>query len=172
MPMLPQSRTQRRTDSSSRFSPWFHGHSVMRSERPRAFTIRAPKTWRMQDRVAPDACASPARWIGRRSPSSTRSIIDPTSSPNVGAAPSPPEPHSQPGTPIAGTRYESEEVIGVRGRTRTRPRLALSRPRKKPQHRNSEGRKWCFPGIQTAPVRRKVVGTLSSAVILCLLFTI
>ncbi|KAL8827698.1 MAG: hypothetical protein Q9191_003026 [Dirinaria sp. TL-2023a] len=164
MPVRTQRRTGSSSQASSRFSAWFHGHSVMSGEHSRMF-VGPPKTWRTQDRFA--------NRPGRRSPSSTRSIIDPTSSPNVGSE----SPRSgvfvrsqlQPLSPIPGTRYESEEVVGVQCRTKTRTRLALSRPRMKPRHNND--RRKCFPWIKASPVRRRAMWTLISGILLCVAVT-
>ena len=170
MPLRTRTKTDSSSQISSRFSAWFHGHSVMSSERS-LVSLGTPKTWRTQDRFAPIRCASQANRTSRRSPSSTRSIIDPTSSPNVGAEPRQSgsfEPlQVRPVSPIAGTRYGSEEVVGIQGRTKTRTRLALSRPRKKPRH-NNEARK-CFPDSH---VKRKAIETLVFGSILCVALTI
>ena len=159
--------------TSSRFSAWFHGNSIVGSERSRHF-VHAPKAWRTRGRSeSPNPFTGLGHCSRDRSPSSTRSIIDPTSSPNIGSE------HIQPHaldrssqstlSPIAGTRYEQEEVVGVPGRVRTRTRLALSRPRRN-RSSNKEGRQ-CFPGVKSPKVKRKIIGTLLSGIALGVILT-
>jgi len=158
---------------SSRLSTWFHGRSVVGSERSHNL-VPAPKAWRTRGRSeSPERRTALGPQSDHRSPSSTRSIIDSTSSPNIGTDPAQPNAFDCSSmsllSPIAGTRYEEEEVVGVSGRTRVRARLALSRPRKKTSLK-TQGR-GCFPGVQDRRIKRKIIGTLVSGIALCVILT-
>ena len=171
---IPWSRARAESpQTSTRFSAWFHGNSIVGRE-PSGHFVHAPKAWRTRARSESPELRTGLEHCSRdRSPSSTRSIIDPTSSPNIGGE------HIQSHalhrssqstlSPIAGTRYEQEEVVGVPGRQRTRTRLALSRPRRN-RSSNKEGRK-CFPGVKSPKIKRKIIGTLLSGIALSIMLT-
>ncbi len=157
----------------SRFSTWFHGRSVVGSERSHSL-VPAPKAWRTRGRSeSPERRAPLGPRSDHRSPSSTRSIIDRTSSPNIGTEPAQPDAFDRSSmsllSPIAGTRHEEEEIVGVSGPTRTRTRLALSRPKGKTSLKK-QGR-GCFPGVQDRRIKRKIIGTLVSGIALCVILT-
>lgn len=176
MPLLTSSSDPTRSnlhEPSSRFSAWFHGRSIIGSERSRNF-VHAPKAWRTRGcSQSPDPRTALAHRSSDRSPSSIRSIIDPTSSPNIGSEASRSNnfDHFSQGTlsPIAGTRYEHEQIVGVPGRGRIRTRLALSRPRKR-RSLNEQQRR-CFPTIKNLKIKRKIIGTLASGIALGVILT-
>jgi len=159
--------------ASSRFSAWFHGRSVVGSEQSDNLE-HISKAWRTRGRSqSPERRTALGLRPDHRSPSSTRSMIDPTSSPNIGTEPAQPNAsyrYSMSPLPlITGTRYEEEEMVGVSGRTRLRTRLALSRPKKKTSLKK-QGR-GCFPGVQDRKIKRKIIGTLVSGIALCVILT-
>lgn len=159
--------------ASSRLSTWFHGRSVVGSERSHSLAP-APKAWRTRGRSeSPERRTALGPRSDRRSPSSTRSIFDPTCSPNIGTEPVQPNAFNRsnmsPLSPIAGTRYEEEDIVGVSGRTRVRGRIALSRPKRKTSLKK-QGR-GCFPGVQDRRIKRKIIGTLLSGIALCVILT-
>lgn len=174
MPLSASSRSSTRLGTShpsSRFSTWFHGRSVVGSERSHSL-VPAPKALRTRGRSeSPEHRTALGPRSDHRSPSSTRSIIDPTSSPNIGTEPAQSNAFDRSSTsllsPIAGTRYEVEEVFGVSGLTRVRARVALSRPKKKTSLK-MQGR-GCFPGVEDRRIKRKIIGTLVSGIALCVM---
>ena len=156
----------------SRLSAWFHGHSVLGDDRSRA--SRAPKFQRSRGRATSrDRSTNPTNVSGLRSPSSTRSIIDPTSSPIVGSDPGDSgvlgRIHREEALRIGGTRYDDENIIGATSDGRTTTRLALSRSRKKPSANTP--RRWCFPSFRNNQVKRKAIGCLVSGVLLAIILT-
>lgn len=159
--------------TSSRFSTWFHGRSVVGSERSHHL-VSSPKEWRTRGRSeSPERRAALGLRTEHRSPSSTRSIIDPTSSPNIGSEPVQPNSFDRSNmnlvSPIAATRCVEEDAIGVSGRIRVQTRLALSRPRRETTLKK-QGR-GCFPSVQDRRIKRKIIGTLVSGIALCVILT-
>ena len=155
----------------SRLSSWFHGCSVIGNERPRCYH-RSPKTWRRIGlSTSLDEPLRNSSVSGLRSPSSTRSIIDPSSSPNVGtgtAAPIIISHISRHGSaPLESARYDEEWAMRDVGTTRTR--LALSMPKRKPKA--TKARHQCLPGIQSRQVKRKAIGCLVSGGLLAIILT-
>lgn len=145
--------------TKSRLSAWFHGRSVVGKERSQP-SKRATKTWRRTGLYAsPEIGTDLPTASGLRSPSSTRSIIDPSSSPNVGSGATGCMPQEEP-MRLDFTRYDEDEIVGIAGNPRTRTRLALSRPRRKPQ--NNKPSRECFPCVQNHKLRSKAVGCLVS----------
>ena len=149
--------------TKSRLSAWFHGRSVVGNERSQ-LSQHAIKTWRNTGRyTASEMEIDLPATSGLRSPSSTRSIIDPSSSPNVGSGPAYPSVfrcvRREETRPLEVTRYE-DEILGIAGNPRTRTRLALSRPRSKP--RNNKPSRVCFPRVQNPQLKSKAVGCLIS----------
>ena len=156
-----------------RLSAWFHGHSVIGDNRSRS-SRRARKTWRTRGHsMSPCEPADFVNNSGIRSPSSTRSIIDPASSPNVGSGLASTSVlghmNGEESTSISGTRYDGDRIIGCEGGTRTRTRLALSRPKRKP--RPNPQRRHCFPGFKNRKVKRKAIGCLVSGGLLAIILT-
>ena len=156
----------------SRFSAWFHGHSVIGDERSRA--SRASKFQRSRGRsTTHDRSANPASVSGVRSPSSTRSIIDPTSSPIVGSDPQDSgfldRIHREEAMRIGGTRYDDENVVGATGNSGTRSRLILSRSRRKTAA--NAPRRRCFPSFKNNKVKRKAIGCIVSGGLLAIILT-
>lgn len=161
------------TQGRLRLSAWFHGHSVIGDNRSRS-SRRAPKSWRTRGHsMSPYEPADSVNISGIRSPSSTRSIIDPASSPNVGSGLASTSVlnhmNGEQSTSIGGTRYDGERVIGCEGGTRTRTRLALSRPKRKP--RPNTQRRHCFPGFKNRKVKKKTIGCLVSGGLLAIILT-
>lgn len=155
----------------SRLSAWFHGHSVIGDDRSRA--SRASKFQRSRGRsTSRDRSTNLTNVSGLRSPSSTRSIIDPTSSPIIGSDPGGSgfldRIHREEAPRIGGTRYDDENMTGVTGDSRTRTRLALSRPRRKAAN---TPRRRCFPSFKNDKVKRKAIGCLVSGVLLGITLT-
>lgn len=178
--MLAPSTSQAplRSDSSAcgnlRFSAWFHGHSIIGADRSRPFH-RAPKTCQNRRRSEfRNGSGDLTSISGLRSPSSTRSIIDPTSSPNLGSDPATTDVlnriHTQAAVTIEGLRSVEERIMGVTGDTRTRTRLALSRPRKNPGAKKQRRR--CYPEFRNRNVKRKAIGCLASGIMLAVILTI
>ena len=170
----PWNRTRAHSSqASSRFSAWFHGRSIMGCDHSRGH-LHGPKAWHTRGR---SELSDPRTALGHRSsdrsPSSTRSIIDPTSSPNIGSERGQPDCLGRNGQnallPIAGMRYEPEGMTGVSGRTRIRTRLALSRPTKR---RTSTKRgQGCFSTIKSSKIKRKIIGTLLSGITLAVILS-
>ena len=157
----------------SRFSAWFNGHSVIGDDRSRS-SRRAPKPWRTRGHsTSPYEPADLGNISGIRSPSSTRSIIDPVSSPHIGSGPASPSVlnrmNGEETTSISGTRYGGERIIGVDGGTPARTRLALSRTKRKPTPNTQ--RRQCFPGFKNRKVKRKAIGCLVSGGLLAIILT-
>ena len=149
----------------SKISIWFHGRSVVGNEKR-----RATKTWlNMNPGATSRIHMDLPRTSGLPSPSSTRSLIDPSSSPNLGSDPATsnvlnrmceeePMPHLT-------RRYDEEEHVAMTNSYRTRTRLALSRPRRKPP------RGW-FPRTKSRKLKRKAIGCLISGGLLTAVSTI
>lgn len=157
----------------SRLSAWFHGHSVVGDNISRS-SHRVPKTSRTRGRsTSPFEPADLANISGIRSPSSTRSIIDPASSPDVGSGPASisvlNRMNGGEAATISGTRYDEERTTGVEGGIPTRTRLALSRTRRKP--RPNTRRQQCFPGFKNRRAKRKAIGCLVSGGLLATILT-
>ena len=150
--------------TKSRISAWFHGQSVVGNERPRP-SQRATKTSRSTDLYAfPKIGTDNRAASGLRSPSSTRSMIDPSSSPCVASGPAYPsvfhcmrqEERRQPEV----TRYDEDDILGIGRNPRTRTRLALIRPRSK--RRSRKPSRGCSPSSQKYKLRSESVGCLIS----------
>ena len=156
----------------SRLSAWFHGHSIIGDDR--SWASRAAKFQRSRGRsTSHDRSTNPTRVSGLRSPSSTRSIIDPTSSPIVGSDPGGSgfldRIHREEALQIGGTRYDDENIAGVTGESGTRTRLVLSRPRRKAAA--TTPRRRCFPSFKNNKVKRKAIGCLVSGGLLAIILT-
>ncbi len=168
--MPPPQRTQR-SRAQSRFSAFFHGRSVKTpsSIRTRKAAPTTPIRTPIFDRYRTSATRP-------RSPTSTRSIIDPSSSPLSCAESLPSE--AFPGFAGTAGRLDAAFVPPARllaeGRHLARAvdfsshRRASRRPKKV----EKEARRLCFPGIRNLKIRRKVIGCLISGSILVLVLTI
>ena len=176
--LIPSSsRGRPRRDPSvqgrSILSAWFNGHSVIGDNRSRS-SLLAPKSWRTRGHsTSPYEPADLVNISGIRSPSSTRSIIDPVSSPNVASGPASPNVlnrmNREEMTSVSGTRYGEERIVGIEGGTRIRTRLALSRTKRKPTPNTQ--RRQCFPGFKNRKVKRKAIGCLVSGGLLAIILT-
>lgn len=161
-------RLDLQTRAHSRFSAWFHGRSVVGNENhcaPKTWLNRNPSASSRTEMAFPHAS-------GLRSPSSTRSIIDPISSPNIGsdtATPRVPN-HICEEELMRPDGRISEEGVDIRMATRMRTRLALSRPRRRPQADKTT--RECFPRIKSRKLKRKAIGCLISSSLLAVISTI
>ena len=146
--------------TKSRVSAWFHGRSVVGKEKSQPLQ-RATKSWRSTGLyVSPEMGTNLPTASGLRSPSSTRSIIDPSSSPNRGCSPAFRSMRQEQRRLLEATRYDEDEIVALAGDPRTRTRLALSRTRSNP-HNNKPSR-GCLPRVKNHKVRSKAVGCLTS----------
>ena len=156
----------------SRLSAWFHGHSVIGDDRSRA--SRASKFQRSRGRhTSHDRSTNPTSVSGLRSPSSTRSIIDPTSSPVVGSDSGDSgfhdRMHREEAVQIGGTRYDDENIAGVTSDNGTRTPLVSNRTRRKVAANTPRRR--CFPSLKNNKLKRKAIGCLVSGGLLAIILT-
>ena len=150
--------------TKSRISAWFHGRSVVGNERPQP-SQRAIKILRSTGLYASPEIGTDLRTAsGLRSPSSTRSIIDPSSSPCVASGPAYPSVlhcmRREERRQFEVTGYDEDEIVGITGNPRTRARLALSRPRSK--RRSRKPSRGCSPRVQNHKLGSQSVGCLIS----------
>lgn len=169
MPRPP--RRTRCSRAQSTFSAFFHGHSVITTSNahPRKDDPTAPVRTPIYDRYHTDAARS-------RSPTSTRSLIDPSSSPLSYAESLPSE--ALPGfergagrsemAHIPPSRLPAEDQHPGRAGDLSRHRRA----RRKSKKAEKETRRLCFPGVRNPKIRRKVVGCLISGSLLVTVLTI
>lgn len=121
---------------------------------------------------------SEAHVMGLRSPSSTRSIIDPSASPSSTARSFSPDAseHSRRDLDRQSTAppYLQRESAGVVRAERHLER-ALSRSQRQrtwTSGSKGKGNRTCFPNIRDPKTRRKVLGTIISGVILVIMLSI
>lgn len=158
--------------AQSRFSAFFHGQSVLVRERYRTpqVGLKAANSYRSQRSMAVGNLRRDGP--GSRSRTSTRSLIDPMSSPNS----TPGSPHTEqlwhyrgafftPVSPLAPSpRYASR---------RTGEMNALPTQRASPSRRRKPGKKrGCFSAVEDCQIRRKMIASLISGTLLILLLTI
>ena len=172
---MPRSHSTPRFWARRRYSSFFHGESVVTSTRTRSsahtqkLSIRSQHSSHAQDRQPTS---------GLRSPTSTRSLIDPCSPPS------------------STVRSISPDTFERFRRDFHRPALAHVRPQRTPSGANRaerhlaraifrsqcrqasfetvqvKGGRKCLPTIRSPKIRRKVLGCLVSGGILAVILTI
>ena len=167
MPRPP--RRTRRSGAQTRFSAFFHGRSVIvPSDHARKAVPTAPVRTPIFDSYSTSTLRS-------RSPTSTRSLIDPSSSPLTCTESLPrdsfPGFEGAPGRSnmayIPPARLPIEDQHPARS-AESSPRRAWRRPKKAA----NEKRYLCFSGIRNPKIRRKVIGSLISGCALAIVLTI
>ena len=169
MPRPP--RRTRRSRAQSRFSAFFHGRSVITpSPIPaRKAVPTTPIRTPIFDRYHTSVPRS-------RSPTSTRSLIDPSSSPLRCDESLPSEVF--PGFERASRRLNTSLIptsrlpADDRDPARTAGYSQHGRAWRRPKKVEKEARHLCFPRIRNPRIRRKVIGCLVSGIILVLVLTI
>lgn len=155
--------------AQSRYSAFFHGDSVLTRER-----YRMPKTadpYRPHRHVA-RGHATRERPTPR-SRASTRSLIDPVSSPFS----SPGSPHTEELWHYRGAFFRPVSTLASTPRTTTATHNASQDRDATPHERPSLSRKprqkrGCFSAIQDRQIKHKLIGLLISGALLVLLLTI
>ena len=170
MPRPP--RRPRRSRAQARFSAFFHGRSVIT---PSFAQQRKPVPTTPQIRT-PIYDSYHTRAPRSRSPTSTRSLIDPSASPLSCAESLPSEAFpgfegargSEDRVYIRPSRVPEEEQLTAHRVECSRGRRAWHRPKKV----EKEGRRLCFPGIKNPKIRQKFIGCLVSGSFLVIVLTI
>ena len=169
--MPRSSRISRRSTAQSRFSAFFHGRSVVvpSAVYTRKAVPEAPIRTPIFDRYTTSGSRS-------RSPTSTRSIIDPSSSP-LSCAESLPS-GAFPGFEGAAGRSDMAYILptgpsedhqhAARVVKFSRYRRAWRRPKKVEKGK----RHLCFPYVKDPKIRGKVIGSLISGLALVIILTI
>ena len=156
-----------------RLSSFFHGDSIITNVRKGSHTRKAGSTSERSSQRQSGQNVS-----GLRSPTSTRSLIDPSASPISGTRSISPATfervrrNSQ--RPVATHHRPQEEATGV-----ARAERHLSRALSHPGHvrpliyARKEKRRWtCFPKVYNPEVRRRAIGCVLSGGILVILLSI
>lgn len=152
----------------NRLSSFFHGESSHPSARMRSSHSRQKSNWMLHHPLSTPNGSSQS---GLRSPTSTRSLIDPSASPASSAGSISPEAvgpfqmHTNPPS-IAYVRPQS---FSSEARAERHLARALSHPRRRRSWEGSrpQRRKWtCLPGIGDPKQRKFAIGSLVSGTIL------
>ena len=181
--VMPRSNAQQAW-ARQRYSSFFHGESVVAITRPSTSFRTSPRKSNKTSR-----CSFRARIEESnptlRSPTSTRSLIDPVSPPLTTYSPitsdefAPFQRRDHPNPPpLAHTR--SRRTSGDLRRAERHLERALDRSRRRQGRRrtntvNKAGKtrkRKCFPAVRSPKIRRKIFGSLISAMILSILLII
>lgn len=151
----------------------FHGELYILSTRTRSFPRTQKSSWMSQQNSSNTNSTSQS---GLRSPTSTRSLIDPSASPISSAGTISPgafEPiqmHTNPPS-VAYARPESTHS-GARAERHLSRALNSPLRRNAPQRSGPQRRKWvCLPNINHPKHRRKAIGSLVTGIILALMLS-
>lgn len=159
--------------AQSRFSAFFHGDSIVTKERYRTpqVGLKAANTYHPQAHIARNYLRGDS--VMARSPTSTRSLIDPISSPVSSSG----SPHTEELWHYRGAFFRPVSTLGaaprvmtdIRGGAQDRDTTWEERPSltRKPQPKRG-----CFSAIEDRRVKHKIVGSLVSGSLLVLLLTI
>ena len=159
--------------AQSRFSAFFHGHSVLTKERysPPSVSTKAAQPFSSHSAILGDIPRRPGPVS--RSRTSTRSLIDPISSPlSSPRTPQIEEPWlyngvlfrpvaTQASTPRLSTQTDQQPPI--------RSAVHYDRPS---LSRKAKEKRRCFPAVKDHRIKQKIIGSLISGTLLVLLLTI
>lgn len=180
--VMPRSNAQQ-SWARRRYSSFFHGESVV-TDTPSTYSQTSPrKSSKISHRSFRARVEESNPTL--RSPTSTRSLIDPVSPTLTTYSPitsdefaqfQQPDHHNPP--PLAHTR--PQRTSGDLRRAERHLERAIDRSRRRQGRRRTnavnkagkKGKRKCFPAVRNPKIRRKLFGSLISAIILSILFII
>lgn len=180
--VMPRSNAQQ-SWARRRYSSFFHGESVV-TDTPSTYSQTSP---RKSNKISHRSFRARVEESNPtlRSPNSTRSLIDPVSPTLTTYSPitsdefaqfQQPDHHNPP--PLAHTR--PQRTSGDLRRAERNLERAIDRSRRRQGRRRTnavnkagkKGKRKCFPAVRNPKIRRKLFGSLISAIILSILFII
>lgn len=180
--VMPRSNAQQ-SWARRRYSSFFHGESVV-TDTPSTYSQTSP---RKSNKISHRSFRARVEESNPtlRSPTSTRSLIDPVSPTLTTYSPitsdefaqfQQPDHHNPP--PLAHTR--PQRTSGDLRRAERHLERAIDRSRRRQGRRRTnavnkagrKGKRKCFPAVRNPKIRRKLFGSLISAIILSILFII
>lgn len=180
--VMPRSNAQQ-SWARRRYSSFFHGESVV-TDTPSTYSQTSP---RKSNKISHRSFRARVEESNPtlRSPTSTRSLIDPVSPTLTTYSPitsdefaqfQQPDHHNPP--PVAHTR--PQRTSGDLRRAERHLERAIDRSRRRQGRRRTnavnkagkKGKRKCFPAVRNPKIRRKLFGSLISAIILSILFII
>lgn len=180
--VMPRSNAQQ-SWARRRYSSFFHGESVV-TDTPSTYSQTSP---RKSNKISHRSFRARIEESNPtlRSPTSTRSLIDPVSPTLTTYSPitsdefaqfQQPDHHNPP--PLAHTR--PQRTSGDLRRAERHLERAIDRSRRRQGRRRTntvnkagkKGKRKCFPAVRNPKIRRKLFGSLISAIILSILFII
>lgn len=171
---MSRSNTNPRSWARRRYSSFFHGDSVVAGSRTASVhTRKASRSAQRSSRVQSEQHGS-----GLRSPTSTRSLIDPTSSPNSTArsiSPDTFERFRRDSNRPALAYVRPSRTSGELDRAERHLARAIVRTRRRqawPCSVKEKVKRRCLPNIRNPKIRRKIIGCLVSGGILAVMLTI